>query len=284
MASPRHHFSPDVSPLDAEFEMQRAGVGEKRKSPSGARSPRLESDSSTIKSPKISDGHRRKMEKRRQLQEKLRRQVIASKTSVPEFEDIYFDLAATTQGMFDEWARPTKQFARSNAKVYQPSKVANKTCSPDTFMDTAESLNSCCLREAGLPGLVMVYENMLEFWTHNKSAATSLQAQQYEAVLTDYNNHWNSKTECVELLIQNWPVCERCYKQSLGLTPHRWRKINSAWEDSGFTAFRIDSKHKTRVRASPVTDFFSRWLGERAEVINIIHLINIILINYNKDT
>ena len=131
MASPRHHFSPDVSPLDAEFEMQRAGVGEKRKSPSGARSPRLESDSSTIKSPKISDGHRRKMEKRRQLQEKLRRQVIASKTSVPEFEDIYFDLAATTQGMFDEWARPTKQFAvrmqRSTSLLKSPTRHAHLT-------------------------------------------------------------------------------------------------------------------------------------------------------------
>ena len=267
MASFRHHFSPDASSMDAEFEMQSAGVGEKRKSPSGARLSRSDSDCSTIKLPKISDADRRKLEKRKQLQERLRRQVIASKTAVPEFEEIYFDLAAKTQEMFDEWARPIKQFDRSNAKVYQPSKIARKTCSPDTFLDTAEHLNNCCLRESGLPGLIMVYENMLEFWTHNNVAATSLQAQQYEAVLADYNDHWNSKIECVELLIQNWPVCEGCYKRALGLTPHRWRKINSAWEESGFTAFRIDSKHKTRVRASPVTDFFSRWLGERAEVI-----------------
>ena len=138
-----------------------------------------------------------------------------------------------TQEAFEEWEAPIKKFKRTNARVYEPTQKTKDVCCPDIFIDTAQKLHDCCLGEAGLPGLVMIYDNLLDFWTSpSSSARDGLHSQQYQHVLSDYNRFWNTKTESVELMIRNWPVCETCYKLSLGLSAHRWALINKTWETS----------------------------------------------------
>ena len=275
MSRLRYTFKPDVNFGDAEMEMYQGGLGTDSSNPLD-----VSSDSSTFSrappskrqrlvSMRLDQKHSAR-EKQQKLREEIKARRRESANTQPTFEDFVNELNTKNAYEYLRWVKPTPASTRKDRRMIEPSSTAKDVCKPIQFQCEMEKLHKCCLSECDRPAYEIFFNERLQFWRPSLPGESSLRMRQYERVLADYNKFWNYKTESVDMMVQNWPVCLSCYKGIFGLSDHRWKIVESAWKENKGHISRIESLSSISVRPSPVSDFFNRWLRERADVRSLL--------------
>ena len=132
-------------------------------------------------------------------------------------------------------------------------------CDVKKFTEDLLSLGQCCLDKVSNEWAVRAWNFRAEFWTKDYT-------EQSEIIIGLLNAHFNLKTGKYQFLLLHWPVCTDCLMKLIGISKKRYKKYKHAWEQSGRSILRVESRHKTKTRPSPKQDIFREYLDSLAQV------------------
>ena len=132
-------------------------------------------------------------------------------------------------------------------------------CDVKKFTEDLLSLGQCCLDKVSNEWAVRAWNFRAEFWTKDYT-------EQSEIIIGLLNAHFNLKTGKYQFLLLHWPVFTDCLIQLTGISKKRYKKYKHAWEQSGRSILRVESRHKTKTRPSPKQDIFREYLDSLAQV------------------
>jgi hypothetical protein len=139
------------------------------------------------------------------------------------------------------------------------SYVCRSMCDVKKFTEDLFSLGQCCLDKVSNEWAVRAWNFRAEFWTKDYT-------EQSEIIIGLLNAHFNVKTGKYQFLLLHRPVCTDCLIQLTGISKKRYKKYKGAWERSGRSILRVESRHKTKTRPSPKQDIFREYLDSLAQV------------------
>lgn len=124
----------------------------------------------------------------------------------------------------------------------------------DKWIKDMTTLCGCCTQFAPQECFKLMYQERLYYWSLT-------QAEQSKYLCDLWTRTWNRQQMKFNYLMGQWPVCESCV--TLILCQEKSRRYVSMQKqvvDSGFTIKQFESRHKSRVRLCPKTDYFCAYL------------------------
>lgn len=128
-----------------------------------------------------------------------------------------------------------------------------KICNPSKFFSDLQASLRCCFKPLTEDMLVDLYQARLEFWEKSYP-------EQAEDILSKFRLYWVKNTDTLQLLSSGWISCPSCFQNTLGISSKRFRRIRSAWEESGRQIVRMETLHNRRLRAAPIKNYFFDYL------------------------